>query len=920
MSDQSKPAVSMPEKAPTAVLVLEDGAVYHGHGIGAVGKAVGEVCFNTSMTGYQEILTDPSYAGQIITFTFPHIGNVGANEEDIETDDRRRTRPRAARADHGAGEFPLDQTAERLAQEPESDRRHGRRHAAAHPADPRSAARPKASSAMLPTGKFDIDALLAEARGLAGPLGHGPRQGGLLHARPTPGTRRAGRLGAGYGKQTSPRHHVVAVDYGIKRNILRCLASNAARVTVVPGNSTAEDILKHKPDGVFLSNGPGDPAATGEYAVPVIKGVLDSGLPIFGICLGHQMLALALGAKTVKMHQGHRGANHPVKDFATGKVEITSMNHGFTVDRRRACRTRVEVTHARLFDGYDLRPPPQGPAGLLRPIPPRGLARPAGQPLPLRALHGDARWTMPKRTDIKSILVIGAGPIIIGQACEFDYSGTQACKALREEGYRIVLVNSNPATIMTDPELADATYVEPITPAMVAKIIEKERPDALLPTMGGQTALNTALALYDDGTLEKFGVTMIGANADAIRKAEDRLLFRDAMTKIGLESPRSGIAYSIDEALKVVEEIGLPAIIRPSFTLGGTGGGIAYNREEFVEIASRGIEASPVNEILIEESVLGWKEFEMEVVRDKADNCIIICSIENVDPMGIHTGDSITVAPALTLTDKEYQIMRNASIAVLREIGVETGGSNVQFAVNPENGRMVVIEMNPRVSRSSALASKATGFPIAKVAAKLAVGYTLDELKNDITEVTPASFEPTIDYVVTKIPRFTFEKFPGAQPLLTTAMKSVGEAMAIGRSFPESLQKALRSHGDRADRPRRGRDPRPRLERTGAGQGAGGPRRADAGSAPGHGPGDARRLLGRGHPRHHQIRAVVPAPDQGDHRRRDGREGERLADDAGRLFRPESAGLLRCAACEADWHEARRDRQSAPLGRDHPGL
>ena len=400
---------------------------------------------------------------------------------------------------------------------------------------------------------------------------------------------------------------------------------------------------------------------------------------------------------------------------------------------------------------------------------------------------------MPKRTDIKSILVIGAGPIIIGQACEFDYSGTQACKALREEGYRITLVNSNPATIMTDPEFADATYVEPITPEIVAKIIEKERPDALLPTMGGQTALNTALALYDDGTLAKFGVQMIGANADAIRKAEDRLLFRDAMTKIGLESPKSGIAYSVDEALKVLEEVGLPVIIRPSFTLGGTGGGVAYHREEFVEVVSRGIEASPVNEVLIEESVLGWKEYEMEVVRDKADNCIIICSIENVDPMGVHTGDSITVAPALTLTDKEYQIMRNASLAVLREIGVETGGSNVQFAVNPEDGRIVVIEMNPRVSRSSALASKATGFPIAKVAAKLAVGYTLDELQNDITQVTPASFEPTIDYVVTKIPRFTFEKFPGSKPLLTTAMKSVGEAMAIGRSFPESLQKALRS-------------------------------------------------------------------------------------------------------------------------------
>jgi len=400
---------------------------------------------------------------------------------------------------------------------------------------------------------------------------------------------------------------------------------------------------------------------------------------------------------------------------------------------------------------------------------------------------------MPKRTDIKSILIIGAGPIIIGQACEFDYSGTQACKALKEEGYRIILVNSNPATIMTDPNLADATYIEPITPEIVAKIIEKERPDALLPTMGGQTALNTALALDDMGVLKKFNVEMIGAKRDAIAKAEDRQLFRDAMDKIGLESPRSKAAHNMEEALAGLDFVGLPAIIRPSFTMGGTGGGIAYNKQEFTEIVERGLDASPTTEVLIEESVLGWKEYEMEVVRDKADNCIIICSIENIDPMGVHTGDSITVAPALTLTDKEYQIMRNASIAVLREIGVETGGSNVQFAVNPKDGRLVVIEMNPRVSRSSALASKATGFPIAKVAARLAVGYTLDELKNDITRVTPASFEPTIDYVVTKIPRFAFEKFPGSEPLLGTAMKSVGEAMAIGRTFEESLQKALRS-------------------------------------------------------------------------------------------------------------------------------
>jgi carbamoyl-phosphate synthase large subunit len=401
---------------------------------------------------------------------------------------------------------------------------------------------------------------------------------------------------------------------------------------------------------------------------------------------------------------------------------------------------------------------------------------------------------MPKRTDIKSILIIGAGPIVIGQACEFDYSGTQACKALKAEGYRIILVNSNPATIMTDPELADATYVEPITPEIVAKIIEKERPDALLPTMGGQTALNTALALAKQGVLDKFGVELIGANAQAIAKAEDRELFREAMTKIGLSTPKSVLARSRAEALAALEHVGLPAIIRPSYTLGGHGGGVGYNREEFAEIVDRGLDASMAHQVLIEESVLGWKEFEMEVIRDKADNCIIVCSIENVDPMGVHTGDSITVAPALTLTDKEYQIMRNASIAVLREIGVETGGSNVQFAINPRDGRLVVIEMNPRVSRSSALASKATGFPIAKVAAKLAVGYTLDELENDITGgATPASFEPTIDYVVTKIPRFAFEKFPGAERTLTTSMKSVGEAMAIGRTFAESLQKALRS-------------------------------------------------------------------------------------------------------------------------------
>ena len=413
---------------------------------------------------------------------------------------------------------------------------------------------------------------------------------------------------------------------------------------------------------------------------------------------------------------------------------------------------------------------------------------------------------MPKRTDIKSILIIGAGPIVIGQACEFDYSGAQACKALREEGYRVILVNSNPATIMTDPEMADATYIEPITPEIVEKIIAKERPDALLPTMGGQTGLNTALALADAGVLNRYGVELIGAQRAAIEMAEDRKLFREAMDRIGLENPKATIVAApklasgkydinagVQQAMEALEEIGLPAIIRPAFTLGGTGGGVAYNRDDYERIVRSGLDASPVAQVLVDESLLGWKEYEMEVVRDRNDNAIIVCSIENVDPMGVHTGDSITVAPALTLTDREYQIMRNGSIAVLREIGVETGGSNVQWAINPADGRMVVIEMNPRVSRSSALASKATGFPIAKIAAKLAVGYTLDELDNDITKVTPASFEPSIDYVVTKIPRFAFEKFPGSKPELTTAMKSVGEVMAIGRSFHESLQKALTS-------------------------------------------------------------------------------------------------------------------------------
>ena len=523
---------------------------------------------------------------------------------------------------------------------------------------------------------------------------------------------------------------------------------------------------------------------------------------------------------------------------------------------------------------------------------------------------------MPKRTDISSIMIIGAGPIVIGQACEFDYSGAQACKALKAEGYRVILVNSNPATIMTDPELADATYIEPITPQIVAKIIATEKPDALLPTMGGQTALNTALELAKSGVLLEHGVEMIGADAQVIDKAEDRQKFRAAMDKIGLESPRSAICQTLEEALGALNHVGLPAIIRPSFTLGGEGGGIAYNREEFEQIVRNGLYVSPTTEILVEESILGWKEYEMEVVRDQADNCIIICSIENVDPMGIHTGDSITVAPALTLTDKEYQIMRDASLAVLREIGVETGGSNVQFAVNPQDGRLIVIEMNPRVSRSSALASKATGFPIAKVAARLAIGYTLDELDNDITGVTPASFEPTIDYVVTKIPRFTFEKFPGAEASLTTSMKSVGEAMSIGGCFAESLQKGLRS----LEIGLTGLDD---IEIDGAPAERSGQRGADPTGTESDiicGTGLPPRLKLRRDSKCQPFRSLVPASNRRSDRGGNRDIGKRAAERSPWFVTLEKTGFLRCAPRQAFRQNRGRDSGFTPSFKAPSGL
>ena len=551
-------------------------------------------------------------------------------------------------------------------------------------------------------------------------------------------------------------------------------------------------------------------------------------MPIFGICLGHQLLGRALGGETVELPFGHHGANHPVKDLTTGSIEITSQNHNFAVAIDSLAGV-ADLTHVNLNDGVceglavrdanafsvqhhpEAGPGParrQLPVRPLRPTPHQsrrrrvGAVRDADAPAavgasgPARSRAG--RGLVPRRDDLHSILVIGSGPIVIGQACEFDYSGTQACRVLRAEGYRVVLANSNPATIMTDPDFADRTYIEPLTTDVLARIIEREQPDAVLPTLGGQTGLNVAMALHGRGLIGVPGTPeMIGANAEAIATAEDREQFKQAMVGIGLDVPASGIAHTLDDARAVAADVGLPVIIRPAYILGGRGTGIAHTAEELDRLAAAGLVASPIGEILIEESIAGWKEFELEVMRDRADNCVIICSIENVDPMGVHTGDSITVAPAQTLTDVEYQRMRDDAFACIRRVGVETGGSNVQFALDPVSGRQVIIEMNPRVSRSSALASKATGFPIAKIAAKLAVGYTLDEIPNDITRATPASFEPVIDYVVTKVPRWAFEKLPGTSGVLGTQMQSVGEAMAIGRTFPESLQKALRSleHG-----------------------------------------------------------------------------------------------------------------------------
>ena len=615
---------------------------------------------------------------------------------------------------------------------------------------------------------------------------------------------------------------------------------------------------------MFLSNGPGDPAAV-SYAVKAVERLLGK-VPVFGICLGHQLLAQALGMKTFKLKFGHRGANHPVKDLRTGVIEITTQNHGFAVKDETV--PGAEITHLNLNDGtVEGVASPERYAFSVQ-YHPESTPGPARLAVPLRAVPRRDRQVqagrgglMPRRDDLHKILIIGSGPIVIGQACEFDYSGTQACKVLLDEGYEVVLVNSNPATIMTDPAFATRTYIEPLDLATLTRIIEVERPDALLPTLGGQTALNLAMELKAAGVLDLWEVEMIGADEVAIHRAEDRLEFRNAMDEIGLRTPRSMLAETMDEAEAACAELGLPLVVRPAYTLGGSGGGIAYDHESFVRICEQGLSLSPISQVLLEESVVGWHEFELEVMRDHADNVVIICSIENIDPMGVHTGDSVTVAPALTLTDAQYQELRDASKAIIRKIGVATGGSNVQFAVNPETGEVVVIEMNPRVSRSSALASKATGFPIAKIAARLAVGYTLDEIDNDITRKTPACFEPTLDYVVVKMPRWAFEKFPLSRPRAHHAHEERGR----GHGHRPHLQGGV-PEGDALARAGHAR--RPAVVPTGPAQGARHPHRgALRARVAGVPPEDER---GRRPPAHRHL-AVLP---QRARRYRRAREGD----------------------------------------------
>ena len=746
-------------------LLLEDGTVFRGRSVGARGAAFGEAVFTTAMTGYQETVTDPSYAEQLVCFTAPMVGNYGVSEERGESE---RPHAKAALMRQLGGREWADWLAEHdLVALEEIDTR-------ALVLRLRDAGAMRAV-AVADEDELPVDDALDQVR--AQP----PMEGQALVAAVSTQEALFGSPPGESGEARASTPRVALVDYGTKRSIARRLAAAGAHVTVVPHTAQPDELDGF--DGVVLSNGPGDPEPL-HAEVEAVRGLLGRA-PILGICLGHQLLGLATGHTTFKLPFGHRGANHPVLHRQSGQVLITSQNHGFAVEASDA----TEATHVSLYDGTvegfdfpDLRArsvqfhPEAGPG------PARRLADP-------RTLGRGAEALVPARRDIESVCVIGSGPIVIGQACEFDYAGCQALKVLREDGYRTIVVNSNPATIMTDPGFADRTYIEPLDLESVASVLERERPDALLPTLGGQTALNLAVTLAEAGVLEDLGVELIGAPVEVIRRAEDREEFKRAVESCGLRVPSSTIVTSVDE----LDGLPVPAVVRPAFTLGGHGGGFAEDLATLHRQVERGLAESPIGQVLVEDSVRGWDEFELEVIRDRADNVVVVCSIENLDPMGVHTGDSVTVAPQMTLADEEYQALRDAAAAVVRAVGVETGGSNIQFARNRETGELRVIEMNPRVSRSSALASKATGYPIAKVAAKLAVGYTLDEIPNDLTKTTPASFEPTLDYVVVKFPRFAFEKFPGADQTLGTQMKSVGEAMGIGRTFTEAFLKAFGS-------------------------------------------------------------------------------------------------------------------------------